>query len=179
MWGGQARVDANQQFTLKDLVEGESRLQLFGTSKNCYVKQISYGQTFVKDDVISVSKSSNPALEITISSRGARVQGNVTDKDGLPAAGIWVVAVPDEARRTNFRLFKSQTTDQYGQYDLQGLAPGSYKFFAWEGVESNVWEDDEFLKPFEPQGKEIELHDMDTAKLSLTPIGTKSAGNNN
>jgi len=179
MWGGQARVDANQQFTLKDLVEGDFRLELSGTSKNCYVKQISYGQTFVKDDVISVSKSSNPALEITISSRGARVQGNVTDKDGLPAAGIWVVAVPDEARRTNFRLFKSQTTDQYGQYDLQGLAPGSYKFFAWEGVESNVWEDDEFLKPFEPQGKEIELHDMDTAKLSLTPIGTKSAGNNN
>jgi protocatechuate 3,4-dioxygenase beta subunit len=178
MWGGQARVDANQQFTLKDLVEGEARLQLSGISKNCYVKQISYGQTFVKDDVISVSKGPNPALEITISSRGARVQGNVTDKDGLPAAGIWVVAAPDEARRTNFRLFKSQTTDQYGQFDLQGLAPGSYKFFAWEGVESNAWEDEEFLKPFEPQGKEIELHEMDTAKLSLTLIGTKRAGNN-
>jgi len=177
MWGGQARVDANQQFTLKDLVEGDFRLQLSGTSKNCYLKQIAYGQTFAKDDVISVSKGPNPVLEITISSRGARVQGNVTDKDGLPAAGIWVVAVPDEARRTNFRLFKSQTTDQYGQFDLQGLAPGSYKFFAWDGVESNAWEDEEFLKPFEPQGKEIEVHDMDTAKLSLTLIGTKSAGN--
>jgi len=178
MWGGQARVDANQQFTLKDLVEGESRLRLSGTSKDCYMKQISYGQTFVKDDVISVSKGSNPALEITISSRGARVQGNVTDKDGLPAAGIWVVAVPDEARRTTFRLFKSQTTDQYGRFDLQGLAPGSYKFFAWDGVESDAWEDEEFLKPFEPQGKEIEVHDMDVATLSLTLIGTKSAGNN-
>jgi len=178
MWGGQARVDANQQFTLKDLVEGDVRVELSGTSKDCYVKQISYGQTFVKEDVISVSKGPNPGLEITISSRGARVQGNVTDKDGLPAAGIWVVAVPDEARRTNFRLFKSQTTDQYGQFDLHGLAPGSYKFFAWDGVESNAWEDEEFLKPFESQGKEIEVHDLDTAKLGLTLIGTKSTSNN-
>jgi hypothetical protein len=35
-----------------------------------------------------------------------------------------------------------------------------------------------FLKPFESQGKEIEVHGMDTAKLSLTLIGTKSANNN-
>ena len=178
MWGGQARVDANQQFTLKDLVEGDVRVELSGTSKDCYVKQISYGQTFVKEDVISVSKGPNPGLEITISSRGARVQGNVTDKDGLPAAGIWMVAVPDEPRRTNFRLFKSQTTDQYGQFDLHGLAPGSYKFFAWDGVESNAWEDEEFLKPFESQGKEIAVHDLDTAKLGLTLIGGKSTSNN-
>jgi protocatechuate 3,4-dioxygenase beta subunit/5-hydroxyisourate hydrolase-like protein (transthyretin family) len=177
MWGGQARVDLNQQFTLQDLVEGDVRVQLFGTSKDCYLKQIAYGQTFVRDDVISVSKGPNPVLEITISSRGARVQGKVTDKDGLPAAGIWVVAVPDEARRMNFRLFKSQTTDQYGQFDLHGLAPGSYKFFAWDGIESNAWEDEEFLKPFESQGKEIAVRDMDTATLSLTLIETKSAGN--
>jgi hypothetical protein len=163
---------------LKDLVEGDVRVQLSGISKDCYVKQIAYGPTLVKDDVISVSKSPNPGLEITVSSRGARAQGNVTDKDGLPAAGIWVVAVPNEVRNANFSLFKSQTTDQYGQFDLHGLAPGSYKFFAWDGVESNAWEDEEFLKPFESQGKEIEVHDMDTAKLSLTLIGTKSAGNN-
>jgi protocatechuate 3,4-dioxygenase beta subunit len=178
MWAGQARVDANQQFTLKDLVEGDFRVHLSGISKDCYVKQIAYGQTFVKDDVISVSKGPNPGLEITVSSRGARAQGNVTDKDGLPAAGIWVVAVPNEVRRANFTLFKSQTTDQYGQFDLHGLAPGSYKFFAWDGVESNAWEDEEFLKPFESQGQEIEVHDMDTVKLSLTLIGTKSTGNN-
>jgi len=85
----------------------------------------------VKEDVINVSKGANPALEITVSSCGARVQGSVVDKDGLPAAGVWVAAVPDEARRTTLRLFKSQTTDQYGKFDLHGLAPGEYKLFAW------------------------------------------------
>ena len=50
------------------------------------MKEISFGQTMVKNNVISVSKGANPALEVIISSRGARVQGSVGDKDGLPAA---------------------------------------------------------------------------------------------
>jgi hypothetical protein len=173
-----ARVESNQQFTLRDLIEGEVRLQVSGVSKDCYVKQITFGQTLIKDDVISVAKGANPALEIAVSSRGARVQGSVADKDGLPAAGVWVVAVPDEARRTTLRLFKSQTTDQYGKFDLHGLAPGEYKLFAWERVENNAWEDEDFLKPFEPQGTRIEVRDEASTNLYLTAIAIKQTGDN-
>ncbi len=176
--GGIARVESNQQFTLRDLMEGDVRLQVSGVSKDCYVKQITFGQTLIKDDVISVAKGVNPALEITVSSRGPRVQGSVADKDGLPAAGVWVVAVPDEARRTTLRLFKSQTTDQYGNFDLHGLATGEYKLFAWEGVENNAWEDEDFLKPFEQQGAKLELRDEDSTKVNLTAIAIKQTGSN-
>jgi hypothetical protein len=175
--GGSAQVEANQQFTLKDLIDGDARVQVLGASKDCYVKQITFGQIFVKDDVISVAKGTNPALEITVSSRGARVQGAVVDKDGLPAAGVWVVAVPDIARRTMQRLFKSQTTDQYGRFDLHGLAPGTYKLFAWDGAESSAWEDEDFLKPFEDQGTKIEVRDEDAMTTNLTVISIKHEGN--
>jgi protocatechuate 3,4-dioxygenase beta subunit len=174
--GGSAQVEANQ-FTLKDLIDGDARVQVLGASKDCYVKQITFGQIFVKDDVISISKGTNPALEITVSSRGARVQGAVVDKDGLPAAGVWVVAVPDIARRATQRLFKSQTTDQYGKFDLHGLAPGTYKLFAWDGAESNAWEDQDFLKPFEEQGRKIEVRDEDAVTTNLTVISIKHEGN--
>jgi hypothetical protein len=113
---------------------------------------------------------------VTISSRGARLQGAVVDKDGLPGAGVWVVAVPDEARRTNFKLFKSQTTDQYGKFDLRGLAPGSYKIFSWTGIENNEWEDADFLKPFEDQGETVELQDEDVKTVNLKVIEKKSSG---
>jgi hypothetical protein len=174
---GSARVDANHQFALKDLIDGDARVQVLGASKDCYVKQITFGPMFVKDDIINVSKGVNPALEITVSSRGARVQGSVADKDGLPAAGVWVVAVPDEARRTTLRLFKSQTTDQYGKFDMHGLAPGEYKLFAWEGIESNAWQDDDFLKPFEALGTKLEVRDEDAATINLTAIAMKQTGN--
>jgi hypothetical protein len=175
--GASAQVEANQQFTLRDLIDGEARVQVLGASKDCYVKQITFGQIFVKDDVISVSKGTNPALEITVSSRGARVQGAVVDKDGLPATGVWVVAVPDIARRTMQRLFKPQTTDQFGKFDLHGLAPGTYKLFAWDGADSNAWEDEDFLKPFEEQGTNIEVRDEEALTRNLTVISIKHEGN--
>jgi hypothetical protein len=128
--------------------------------------------------VISVAKGGNPALEITVSSRGARVQGSVTDTDGLPAPGVWAVAVPDGARRSILRLFNSQTTDQYGKFDLHGLAPGEYRIFAWDGIENNAWEDEDFLKPFEGQGTKIEVHDEDATTVNLIAIAVKETGKN-
>jgi protocatechuate 3,4-dioxygenase beta subunit len=164
---GAGRVGAKQQFTMKDLMEGDLRIEVGGATKDCYVKQIIYGQNFVKDDVISVSKGTNPALEITMSSRGAGVQGAVTDKDGLPAAGVWVVAVPDGAHREQERWYKAQTTDQYGKFELRGLAPGSYKLFSWTGVEEHEWEDQDFLRSFEDKGESLELQDEDRKTIIL------------
>jgi hypothetical protein len=113
---------------------------------------------------------------VTIRSRRARVQGSVIDKDGLPATGVRVVAVPNEARRRNFKLFKSQTTDQYGRFDLGGLAPGSYKIFSWTGIEKEEWEDADFLKPFEDKGEIVELQDEDVKTVNLKVIEKKSMG---
>jgi len=175
-WSGtSARVQANQQFTLKNVNEGDYRVIAGGISKDCYLKEIRYGDTRANDNTITVSKGGGASLEITISSLGARVEGDVVNQDGLPAAGIWVVAVPDEARRGDSRLFKSQTTDQYGKYDLHGLAPGSYKIFAWTGIEQGEWEDSEFLKPQESSGESVELQDENIKTVNLKLIEAKRA----
>jgi protocatechuate 3,4-dioxygenase beta subunit len=172
--GSSARVKANQQFTIKDVNEGDYRVIASGMSKDCYLKEIQYGDTRAKDDTIRVNKGGGAALEITISSRGARVQGAVVNPDGLPAAGVWVVAVPDADRRSNSRWFGAQTTDQYGKYDLHGLSPGSYRLFSWTGVEQGEWEDPEFLKTQEPQGEGIEVRDEDVKTVNLKLIEKKS-----
>ena len=103
VWSGpSARVGSNQQFTLKEVSEGEYRVSANGISKDCYLKEIQYGDTRAKDDTITVSKGGGAPLDVTISSRGARVQGAVVNQDGLPAAGVWVVALPDEAPAQQF-----------------------------------------------------------------------------
>jgi len=109
-------------------------------------------------------------LEITLSSRGARVQGAVADSDGLPAVGVRVVLVPEPSHRTQSTLFKEQPTDQYGHFELRGIAPGDYKLFSWEEVESGSWEDPEFLKDFEKEGEKISLQEGDQKTLNLTAI---------
>ena len=66
------------------------------------------------------------------------------------------------------------TTDQYGRYDLRGLAPGKYAVFSWDGVEREEWEDPEFLKTNGTKGLPMEVIDSDTKSADLQLIELKS-----
>ena len=146
-----------------------------GMSKDSYIKDVRYGDaTAIKDD-FTVTRGEPSTLEIIVSSRGARVQGTVRDADGLPLAGVSVVLVPELSRRENYQLYKMQSTDQYGNFDLRGLAPGDYKLFSWEEIEPDSWQDPEFLKPFEDKGQRINLHDDDRNTVKITAIQSKTS----
>jgi protocatechuate 3,4-dioxygenase beta subunit len=171
---GPTRVTQGNFFTLKDVGEGTYHAEIAGESKDCYIKDVQYGASNVLEDGFTVVRGAPATLEITISPRGARVQGAVSDADGLPAAGVWVVLVPEAKHREQYRLYKTQTTDQYGHFDLRGIPPGEYKLFSWDEVEMGAWEDPEFLKPFEEKGERIALQEGDQKMLKLVSIRTKS-----
>jgi hypothetical protein len=145
-----------------------------GQSKDCYVKDVRYGETSGLKDGFAVAKGEASNLEITISSHGARVQGIVMDANGLPLPGVSVALVPEASRRDQFRLYKTQNTDQYGHFELRGIAPGEYKIFGWEEVEQDAWQDAEFLKPFESKGERVILNDDDKKDVKITVISAKS-----
>jgi len=170
-----ARVNQANSFTLTNIGEGTYRADVGGQSKDCYVKDVQYGGSSALEAGFTVGRGSPASLEITISPHGARVQGTVSDEGGLPAVGVWVALVPDAAHRTQHVLYKTETTDQYGHFDLHGVPPGEYKLFSWEEVESNAWEDPEFLKPFEDQGEKISVQEGNTKSVALTAIKTASA----
>jgi hypothetical protein len=174
VWGDSAEVDTNNQFTLRDVPEGEFRLTVAGISKDCYVKEARFGDALLSDMSFRVVKGSAGPLEITVSSLGARVEGTVTNEESLPVAGVWVVAVPEEAKRKQHYLFKSIATDQYGHFDLRGLAPGKYNLFSWDGVEQGEWEDTDFLKDSDEKGVTVDLKGSDTKAIELKLIQLKS-----
>lgn len=175
-FGGAARVSPSGAFTLKDISESTYQLFVNGMSKDCYVKAIRYGTADALYDGIAAQRGTDASLEVTLSSRGARVQGTATDADGLPLAGVWAVLVPEEAHRGQMQMYKETTTDQYGHFELRGIPPGDYKLFSWEEVENGAWQDPEFLKPFESKGEEIKLQEGDQKSADLTTIKTKSPG---
>jgi hypothetical protein len=169
-YGAQARVAPNGVFSLRDVSEGLYRLTTSGQTQDCYLKSIRYAGMEVSDDEFNVIRGTQAILEATISSRGGHIQGTVMDVDGLPAVGVWVVLVPDNAHRSEFHLFKQRTTDQYGRFDIHGIAPGDYKLFSWEQVEQNAWEDPDFLKQFEAKGQSISLQEGDGKSIDLVVI---------
>jgi len=164
-----ARVEQGL-FTLQNVGSGTYHAELDGQSRDCYVKDVRYSGSEALDEGFTVARGTPGELEITVSSHGARVQGSVTDADGLPAAGVWVVLVPQTGRREQRHLYKYQTTDQYGHFDLRGIRPAEYKLFSWQEVETNAWESPDFLKPFEEKGEKIELQEGEQKTIKLTMI---------
>lgn len=163
-------VGTDGTFFLREMPEGTYQISTFGQTQDCYLKSIRFAGMEVSDDEFNVIRGTQATLEVTISSRGAHVQGTVSDADGLPAAGVTVVLVPDEAHRSEFRRYMQRTSDSYGRFDFRGIAPGDYKLFSWEQVEANAWEDPEFLKPFEAKGETISLQEGDGKSVNLTAI---------
>jgi protocatechuate 3,4-dioxygenase beta subunit len=173
-FGGGSRVTSANTFVLKSVGDGIYMARVWGLGKDCYIKDVQYAGSSALEDGFAVKGGATGTLEITISSHGARVQGTVADSDGLRAVGVRVVLVPEPSRRNQSSLFKEQATDQYGHFELRGIAPGDYKVFSWEEAESGAWEDPEFLKPFEEKGEKISLQENDQKTLNLTAIQTKA-----
>ena len=170
--GAHADVDDNNQFMLKDVHDGEFRLDAWGISKDCYIKEVRYGDSIMPDATIRVAKGAVGPLEITLSSRGAHVQGTVLNEDTLPAVGAWAVAIPDKKTR---RASYSADTDQYGHFEVHGLPPGKYSLFSWAGLQQGAWEDPEFLKEYEAKATVIEVNEGDTKTVELKLIPVKEA----
>jgi hypothetical protein len=170
----QARIEEGWQFTLKEVPDGTFRVHVSGLSEDCYIKEVRFGETVLPDVELRV-RGGSANLEITVSSRGARVQGQVLSQDDLPVVGAWVVVIPEEEKRKFLRLYKSGLTDQYGHFEIRGLAPGKYKVFSWESVEEQAWEDADFLKEYEDKGKEIEVVDGDQESLELKSLSAKDS----
>ncbi|BDC51914.1 hypothetical protein F183_A42290 [Bryobacterales bacterium F-183] len=65
---------------------------------------------------------------ITFRADGARVAGRVQDPDGKPIPGAVITFVPDTMTP---QLVREGYTDQYGNYEVSGLAPGTYNALPW------------------------------------------------
>jgi uncharacterized protein (DUF2141 family) len=171
VWGGsEAHVEEKSQFTLKEVPQGAFRVNVNGISKDCYIKEVQFGENALPDHVLHSKRGVSGELRVTVSSKGARLQGIVTNEESLPVTGVWVVAIPEESKRSLRYLYKAVTTDQYGRYDLRGLEPGKYMIFAWDGVARGQWEDPEFLKTNEAKAVTVEVGDSDTKSTDLQLI---------
>jgi hypothetical protein len=60
---------------------------------------------------------------------------------------------------------------------MKSIAPGGYKLFAWEDVESGEYQEPEFLKRFETLGHSVGIREgrRESAQLKLIPADGKKA----
>jgi 5-hydroxyisourate hydrolase-like protein (transthyretin family) len=82
------------------------------------------------------------AIELVLSTGGTTITGDVTDSDGKAVADAIVLAAPDVGDPGR------SATDQHGHFELNGLAPGTYRVYAFDSLGTDDSADSTFLEPF-------------------------------
>jgi hypothetical protein len=68
-------------------------------------------------------------------------------------------------------------TDASGHFKISGIAPGSYRLYAWEqGTDLNAvrWDPD-YVKPFEGSGQSVQVSEGGKENVSLKLIAVPAA----
>jgi protocatechuate 3,4-dioxygenase beta subunit len=174
---GKQSIDVKpaEPFGFRNLPPDAYAVAVTSDKGDVYVKSVRFGNTDYTDSNVEVGPGGGGELAIKLSGGGGEIKGTVESADHFPATGVTVVLIPNTPRRELSRLYKVATTDDKGAFTLSGIAPGGYRVFAWEDVDTNAWREPEFLRPIESLGQEISIEQSSHLTVSLSPIPKATA----
>jgi hypothetical protein len=134
-----------------------------------YVKSIRLGNTDVLANGLRLTAQTPQQLEIVIGNNPGSVQGRVVNTRNQPSPATTVVLIPESGLRfrTNHAF---AVTDASGRFEIADVPPGAYKAFAWEQVEMRAWQDPDFLRQYESQGKLVQINEGGKPTIDMTSI---------
>jgi hypothetical protein len=165
---GQARVNNEGTFEIRNLAPEVYRLMVYPPG-DLFMKSVRCGATDVTDSGLDLTGGGSCDLTITLSANGARVEGQVQNDDSRPAQVAYVTLVAPGSGRDD--LFKGAATGSDGHFAIAGIAPGSYRIYAWDyAVDRAAFYDPDFIKPFENLGQKVQVSEGDKQTVTLKPI---------
>jgi Carboxypeptidase regulatory-like domain len=155
--GGNAPVAQDGSFELKDVAGASYQVALISQAdifRDYYVKSVTQDGREVVDTGFTVN--GDTTLNIVISSKGASIDGTVTDGHGQPVASATVVSVPTGGTLKRPDAYQTEKTDASGHFLMRGMNPGPYILIALEGVQEDV-RNPEFLQKYGERGTTVDL----------------------
>ena len=136
-----------------------------------YLKAVRWGDRDVMQSGLDLTQgAAESRLVVVMSANGGQIDGEVEDDQSAPVVAATVTLVPSGAPLSK-SLFKSALTSPAGHFHMQGIAPGSYKLFAWEAVDINeLMYNPDFLKPFDSQVQSVEISEGSKESVQLKLI---------
>jgi hypothetical protein len=81
-----------------------------------------------------------------------------------------VTLAPDPLRAELSLRLRSATSDEKGRFTITGVAPGTYRLYAWAEPVTDVLADPEFLRQFEAQATPVSVGEGQSAQADATLI---------
>jgi uncharacterized surface anchored protein len=136
---------------------------------NTYVRSATSSGTDVLRESIRVQGDMD--IDIVLATSSAQVKGVVSDASGEKLSDAIVALVPDGSLRSAADLYRSVVSDRNGQFQIQGIEPGSYYLFAWSDLQGAAYRNSEFMKKYDGNGValKIEKSSLVTQDLAVLP----------
>jgi hypothetical protein len=166
---GRAEPSADGTFSIKGLPDGLYEIVTYSECQACYLKSATANGVDVLYTGLQITSGSAPSpLELTFSSNSATVDGVVVRDDSSPAPGATVVLVPDRQRLGLSPDMRTASTDQYGHFVINDVAPGSYHAEARQEIEDDDFRNAEFLEQFKLRAQALSIAEREKKTLNLT-----------
>jgi hypothetical protein len=142
-------------------------VEVRGIPNDCFIREIRFGDKEISPDDFEIVSSGE--LQIVLSNTAGKIAGSAVDADGKPFAGATVTLAAGDGKS---RAVK-QAADEAGNFQFANLRPGTYKLFAWEEVDDDLWPDPEFRKRYEDRATAITVGEGESKNVRLRLIAVE------
>jgi hypothetical protein len=166
-------VAPSGSFTIQHLFQDEYWFSMSGMPAGHYVKEARCGS---QNPQLEPIRSDCGELQFVLGSDGAEVSGQALDSDNHPITGATVVLAPAVLPETGLPgLVRTQETDQNGEFNLTGVAPGDYRVLAFTGLLPGEGEYPRFLRTHWTKAIELNAASRGVHRLSPAVIHVEGA----
>jgi protocatechuate 3,4-dioxygenase beta subunit len=168
--GGLSQPGSGGEFQMRDVAPGDYDVALAstGAGDDLYVSAIQAGDDDALAGGVHVGTSPVGRLKVILKSNGATVQASVRNSSGKPLPDSQVRLVPDAPRRAQVALYGECKTDASGVCNVLGVAPGSYRVFAFAEETRLDFRDPAATRDIEDSGKAINVAEGERQSVELT-----------
>ena len=167
---GSASVKADGRFTIPYLPGETYDVFVLDAPADTYLKSARVGGFDLLSTGFKAESEALPPMELTISTKGAVIQGEVSEGSTKVALGATVVLIPDPAYG-RIQYYQATSTNEYGLFEFAGVAPGRYSVISWWDEPVCEIFDLESLDACRRQGKSIEVAEGERKFIGLPLVG--------
>lgn len=162
-----AHTGPDGRFTLEQVPPGVWDIGVEPVPKGGYLKSMHLGKQDVLTEDMEIGPGTNSPLRIVVSSRGARVKGQV----GSASRAVLVVLAPVGKYRNVMSFLSAVTSEADGTFAFLGISPGEYKIFGLEELPAGGITNPDLFARLDAWGEPVQITEgaVVEAKTRLIP----------
>lgn len=160
-----AVIQPDGSFTIADVPAGPWDIDVPSIPRGGYLKSMMLGDKDVLIDDMQVTGRTDQPLKIVVGAKAASLKGEVDIPQtyvGLEAA---VLLAPEGRFRGVHTYYTLKGINPEGEFQMDGITPGSYRVYAFSELNYRSYQDPEFLKQLTDKGVAVEFKEGEAVVL--------------